>query len=149
MGKYNVFIFYNHDRDIEAHTIDVELANRFSQTRSRDYYIFKRRKMNELQYRSFLSIYNRQMIFMNVLTDGLESFDFPTTYKEESELTKECEERYDELLSLEREIRSYPLVGEIRESFEYLTSFLHKEGGKFGFFNTFNIFISTWKDKML
>ena len=147
--KYLVYIFYNHDREIEAHTLDVKLANTFRATRSKTYYIFKSLKMNEYQYRSFLSMYNKQMIFMNVLTDGVESFNFPTTYLEELDLTKECERVYDELLLIEKEIRSFPLSDIILEHFERVASYLHKDYGRFGFFNTFNIFITTWGDKML
>lgn len=144
-----VTIFYDPHGDVYAFSENKELVVLFEGTRRLRGFVKKTFSMNEYQYRSLLAMNQRQMLFMNVLTDGKHSFDFPTTYSENSLLDEECDKIYNRLLELERKILLFPLEQEMREAIGTLIAARKAPEGKYGKYNTFNIFVELFKESIL
>lgn len=144
-----VTIFYGPDGDVYAFTENKELASLFENTRVLRGYIRKKVTMNELQYRAFLSFHNREMLFLNVLTDGEKSFDFVTTYQENSILDNECEKILDHVMELEKTLLPLPFSDKVRSNLSELVMARKSNVEKFGKFNTFEIFVKLFKDSIL
>ena len=125
------------------------LITLFEGTRRLRGYIKKKVTMNEYQYRSFLAFYTNRMMFLNVLTDGEKSFDFVTTYQENSDLDKRCDDVYNKLMDLEMTLIPSPLTYDLRNTLADLVVARKSKEGKFGKFNTFEIFVDLFKDSIL
>ena len=93
---------------------------------------------------------------MNVLTDGVHSFDYITTYQENSDLEHRCEEIYDRIMELERELVVFPFNESIQNKLQilfkkrqYTADHEDKSSfASFGYFNTFEIFVRMFKDSI-
>lgn len=147
--KTKVTIFYDKTGEIYAFSENNHLITLFEGTRMLHGYIKKKVTMTGMQYRSFLAFYQNRMMFLNVLTDGDKSFDFVTTYQENSDLDKRCEEIYDTLLRLESKLLPLPLDDKARKALGNLVSLRKSKEGKYGKYNTFEIFINLFKDSIL
>lgn len=148
-GTTKVVIFYAPGGDVYAFSENKELVTLFEGTRMLKGYIKKKVTMNELQYRAFLAFNRNQMLFLNVLTDGKRSFDFVTTYQENSDLDKKCDEIYNKTLELEKKLLLLPFEEETRNNLGELIIGRKSREGKFGKYNTFEIFVDLFKDSIL
>lgn len=144
-----VTIFYDPDGDVYAFSENKDLVTLFEGTRLLRGFTKKKLTMNELQYRSFLAFHNTNMLFLNVLTDGDKSFDFVTTYKENSLLDAECDRIYDKILELERILLPLPLADKFRKHFAGIVSARNADPTTMGKFNTFEIFVKLFKESIL
>ena len=144
-----VTIFYDPDGDVYAFSENKNLVMLFENTRRLKGYIKKKVTMNEYQYRAFLAFYKNRMMFLNVLTDGEKSFDYVTTYQEDSDLDRRCDEIYNHLIELEMKLLPLPFTNEMRNKMADLVVARKSKEGKFGKFNTFEIFIDLFKDSIL
>ena len=144
-----VTIFYDPSGDVYAFSENKNLVTLFEGTRRLRGYIKKKVTMNEYQYRSFLAFYTNRMMFLNVLTDGEKSFDFVTTYQENSDLDKRCDDIYNRLMKLEYLLLPIPFDEEVRKKLADLVVARKSKEGKFGKFNTFEIFVDLFKDSIL
>lgn len=144
-----VTIFYDPCGDVYAFSENKNLVTLFEGTRRLRGYIKKKVTMNEYQYRSFLAFYTNRMMFLNVLTDGEKSFDFVTTYQENSDLDKRCDDVYNKLMDLEMTLIPSPLTYDLRNTLADLVVARKSKEGKFGKFNTFEIFVDLFKDSIL
>lgn len=144
-----VTIFYDPDGFVYAFSENKELIALFEGTRRLKGYIKKKVTMNEYQYRSFLMFNRNQMMFLNVLTDGEKSFDFVTTYQENADLDKRCDDIYNKLIDLELKFMPLPFTDEIRNTLADLVVVRKMKEKKFGKYNTFEIFMELFKDSIL
>lgn len=147
--EYRVYIVYDKNGQVYALTTDKELFSDFKSTRRLDGYICKKVRMNEYQYRAFVSLFKEKLLMMNVLTDGSVSIDFVTTYGENYELERECDRIMDKIMELEREIVNFPLSDEILQCMDFLFGKRKEKEGRFGKFNSFYIFCNMFKDSIL
>ena len=144
-----VTIFYAPSGDVYAFSENKELVTLFEGTRMLRGYIKKKVTMNELQYRAFLAFHKTEMLFLNVLTDGEKSFDFVTTYQENSILDMECDKIYDRVLKLEASLLPLPFTDKIRDNLGNIVVGRKSEVERFGKFNTFEIFVNLFKESIL
>lgn len=144
-----VTVFYDSSGSVYAFSTNKELVTLFEGTRRLKGYIKKKVTMNEYQYRSFLAFNRNQMMFLNVLTDGKKSFDFVTTYQENSDLDKRCDEIYNRLMDLELKLLPLPFTNETCKKVADLVVVRKMKEGKFGKYNTFEIFVDLFKDSIL
>lgn len=144
-----VTIFYDPYGSIYAFSENKNLVTLFEGTRRLQGYIKKKVTMNEYQYRSFLAFNRNHMMFLNVLTDGEKSFDFVTTYQENLDLDKRCDEIHDRLMDLELKLLPLPFTDETRNKLADLVVARKMKEGKFGKYNTFEIFVDLFKDSIL
>lgn len=144
-----VTIFYDPSGNVYAFSENKEIIDLFEATRLLNGYIKKKVTMNEYQYRSFLAFHQNQMLFLNVLTDGEKSFDFPTTYEENTALDIECDADFNRLLELERILILFPFEKKMREALGTMIATRKAPDGKFGKYNTFEIFVKIFKESIL
>lgn len=144
-----VTIFYDPDGDVYAFSENKNLVMLFENTRRLKGYIKKKVTMNEYQYRAFLQFNQNHMMFLNVLTDGEKSFDYVTTYQENDTLDKRCDDIYNRLMKLEYLLFPIPFEEEVRKKLADLVAARKSKEGKFGKYNTFEIFVDLFKDSIL
>lgn len=99
--------------------------------------------MDDDEYKEFSYFNRNKMLFLNVLTDGERSYDYATTYEEEALLSSYCDKLYDRVLELKTYLLSLPFNDKYRDIIQEVADIVkydENECGKFGYFNTFNIF---------
>lgn len=144
-----VTIFYDASGEVYAFSENKKLVALFEGTRKLNGYIKRKVTMNEYQYRTFLSFYRNKLLIMNVLTDGEKSYDFVTTQEEDLALTNECDKSYDRMMELERTLLQIPFDRKMRTYLGDLVAIRKSKEGKYGKYNTFEIFIKLFKDSIL
>lgn len=144
-----VTIFYDASGEVYAFSENKKLVALFEGTRKLNGYIKRKVTMNEYQYRAFLSFYRNKLLIMNVLTDGEKSYDFVTTQEEDLALTNECDKSYDRMMELERTLLQIPFDRKMRTYLGDLVAIRKSKEGKYGKYNTFEIFIKLFKDSIL
>ena len=92
-----IYIFYkikvdevDPDPELYAYTENKKYADFFLNTRSKKSIIMRERIVDEMKAQLFELNHKMEMLFMNVLTDGINSFDFVTTYGEEFMIGHTC-----------------------------------------------------------
>lgn len=147
--KHKLTIFYDKDGEVSAFTENKTIENLFEITRNTRYYRKRKVKMNEIQYRGFIAIYNRDQMFINVLTDGELSFDFVTTYRENFELETETDRIFDTLLDQMKILTNFGFNEEVMHAIEKLYDLFMHDKPKLGKYNTFNLFLKLFYEKFL
>lgn len=150
--KTKVTCFYDSRGVLYAFSENKDLIRLFESTRLLRGFTKKKHKMNEMQYRGFIALERDHLMMMNVLTDGVNSFDYVTTYLENTLLEEECEKIYDKVLELERYIIALPFEDSVFEKVQYVIGRRResvKHEGRFGHFNTFDIFVNKFKESII
>lgn len=160
--KRKIFLFYKlvydpygnlpPEPEFYAFTENKELAELFLQTRGRNSIIMHKKSVDELYLPLFENKNKEKMLFMNVLTDGKESFDFPTTYYEDDLISHECEVSHDKFLESVNKLLVVPFKGDVRMSLEVIYNSTRLGLGsdnRFGAYNTFNIFTKLFNDTLV
>ena len=147
--KHKLTIFYDKDGEVSAFTENKTIENLFEITRNTRYYRKRKVKMNEIQYRGFIATYNRDQMFINVLTDGELSFDFVTTYRENFELETETDRIFDTLLDQMKILTNFGFNEEVMTAIEKLYDLFMHDNPKLGKYNTFNLFLKLFYERFL
>ena len=160
--KRNIFLFYKltHDpygnlppkTELYAYTENKTYAKIFRQTRGTDAFVMTKKNVDELYLPLFENTHKDKMLFMNVLTDGNESFDFVTTYHEDSLITYECDQINDRFMEATKNLLVVPFEKDVRESLEVMYNTIHSSmlsESPFGTYNTFNIFTKLFADTLV
>ena len=115
-------------------------------------YSIEKKNVDELYLPLFENTHKDKMLFMNVLTDGNESFDFVTTYHEDSLITYECDQINDRFMEATKNLLVVPFEKDVRESLEVMYNTIHSSmisESPFGTYNTFNIFTKLFADTLV
>ena len=154
-----IYIFYkikvdevDPDPELYAYTENKKYADFFLNTRSKKSIIMRERIVDEMKAQLFELNHKMEMLFMNVLTDGINSFDFVTTYGEEFMIGHTCEKLTDELPEVVHKLSMIPfdktIQSEITGIYEHLMISLHTDI-PMGSFNTFEIFTKLFMDTLV
>lgn len=160
--KRKVFLFYKLNQDpygnlppkpeLYAYTENKTYASLFLQTRSDKAFIMTKKNVDELYLPIFENKNKDKMLFMNVLTDGKESFDFITTYHEDSLITYECDKIHDRFMKATTNLLVVPFDKEVRKSLEIMYNTINSSmmnDSSLGAYNTFNIFTKLFADTLV
>lgn len=157
--KRKLYMFYKIDPsasdlspELYAYTQDAYLAEFFMRTRSKEKFIMRKQKKDEIYIQMFMNQHRMEMLFMNVLTDGVSSFDFVTTYGEEYLIGHKCEEVTDKIPDVVHRLSDLPFdekIGDlISDIYKQLATSLYTKS-PMGAFNTFVIFTNLFKDTLV
>lgn len=161
-SKRKVYLFYKITLDeygtnpatpeLYGFTENKELASLFLATRGRNSIIMRTKSIDEILLPLYETKSKDKMIFMNVLTDGKHSFDFPTTYAEDSALTYECECIHERYNRLNDAVLIIPFKSNVETSVDIVKDSIHDSlvnDRQYGSFNTFEIFTRLFKDTLV
>ena len=154
MIKHKVYLFFKitDDPDLYAYTLNRDYAEFFMNIRNMKKFMMKTKKIDDINLTVFQNSHRMEMLFMNVLTDGKDSFDFVTTYGEEYMLGYECEKIQDSIYDIDQKLTIVPFIEKASSSIKDLHEIIDysmKHEKPMGSFNTFKIFTKVFKDTLV
>lgn len=142
--------------ELYAWTENKSLAKLFVAMRKPDYFKIKKKTIDDAdeyelwKYQIFMNDHRGLQLTQNVLgRTRKDTIDFPTTYYENTELETRCDKLYDEFIEISKSICALPLTDSMRETIEYMTWLVTRDGGKHVHFDTFAIFAELFKETLL
>lgn len=151
MENVKVYLYYlKSDKSLYAFTIDKSIKDEFELERCMKLYRKRTKEMNAPQFQAFSWSHNNEMLFCNTLSDGENDISFATTYSENFELEKTCQNLEDKVVEILKKVNQFPLQKKIRKMLDNALEYYGDGVNESIYhFDTFKIFLRKFRNTII